>query len=68
MKKFLTVFALAGLVGISACSSEENDTDVLETPEATTPPPAPVDPTPIVVDSVPPMGADSAGAMPDTAM
>jgi hypothetical protein len=66
MKKFLAVFALAGLVGISACSAEEDNTEVLSTPEATTPPPV-VDPTPIVVDSAPPMGADSMGAAMDTA-
>ena len=58
MKKFLAVFALAGLVGMSACAAEDNDTEVLDTPEATTPPMV-VDPTPIVVDSVPPLMTDT---------
>lgn len=62
MKKFLAVFALAGVVGMSACSAEESNTDLVETPEATTPPP-PIDPTPIVVDSAPPM-VDSLSAAP----
>jgi hypothetical protein len=66
MKKFLTAFALAGLVSVSACAAEDNDTEVLETPEATTPPPV-VDPTPIVVDSAPPMPGDTMGAAADTA-
>ena len=67
MKKFLAVIALAGFVGMSACSAEDSDTEVLDTtPEATTPPPAPIDPSPIVVDSVPPVVGDSMGAAADT--
>lgn len=58
MKKFLTVFALAGFVAISACAAEDSNTEVLETPEATTPPVV-VDPAPIVVDSAPPLVDDS---------
>jgi hypothetical protein len=54
MKKFLAIFALAGVVGVSGCSAEESNTEIVDTPEATTPPP-PIDPAPIVVDSVPPV-------------
>ena len=60
MKKFLAIFALAGVVGVSACAAEDSNTEVIDTPEATTPP-AIVDPAPIVVDvdSVPPVVTDS---------
>ncbi len=59
MKKFLAIFALAGVVGVSACAAEDNtETEVLGTPDATTPPVV-VDPAPIVVDSVPPIITDS---------
>jgi hypothetical protein len=57
MKKFLSVFAVAGLLGFAACAAEE-DTTVIEEPVIEEPAPAPMvtEPLPMTVDS---MGADS---------
>lgn len=60
MKKLFSTFALAGMVSLAACATDEEPA-VIEEPVVEEPAPAPVvtEPAPMVTDTMAPMEGDT---------